>query len=122
MFGAIIYREHSNREPEPGEEWLCETWACPSWMQCRHHIGRSYEYAAMLEARNGMPACLRIDLAPFAKQCHHFELDRPREWLKGWCSPMGGSSICPGCAAPECPNQVGGVVPFAMTTTIAGGR
>lgn len=112
MFGAIIFREVSDREPLPGETWYCQDWQCPAWMECEHHHGRSYEYAAMLEVRNGSPPLLRPDRPPHATTCQHFRRDKPRAWLKGWCEPYDGSWCCVGCEAPECPRAPSTVTPF----------
>jgi hypothetical protein len=106
MFGAIIYREVADRPPRPGEKWNCQDWECPSWYKCRHHHGRSYDYVAMLEPRNGKPPLLRPGRGSGESQCLWFQYDEPREWNARMCCPKLGTEDCPGCDTPECPNRV----------------
>lgn len=57
----------------------CRDWACPAWVSCRHHFGRSREYTAFdldadVEFRD-------FDRAPGRDACESYELDAARPWL-----------------------------------------
>lgn len=109
-FGMIDTRWPHDRPPKPGEAFYCHDWQCPSRHRCAHHFGRSYNYAAMLEPGKDRTPSYNPDRARFMSGCKHYELDRPREWLMGWCEPglRNGEQLlwcCTGCDAPECPRS-----------------
>jgi hypothetical protein len=100
----ILYREVAKRNPTANEQWYCQDWQCPSWNECRHHHGRSYAYAAMLQDDDGGPPLLQPERNKGADYCKFYEYDNPRQWLNGWCSTA--HKDCAGCRVPECPNCI----------------
>lgn len=60
----------------------CMDWACPSWVSCRHHFGRSEEYAAMTDSNDTRSKDFKR--ADGAQSCWQYERDEPKEWLKDW--------------------------------------
>lgn len=99
------------REPRPGENWRCEDWACPSWTHCKHHFGRTYEYAAMVDPDKIKFRLLIPDRFKYRATCDHYKLDRPRQW-NHLCDPGDPTKQCPGCSIPECRHRLNTWVPI----------
>lgn len=112
MFRLLV-RPHFDRPPPRGAEFHCEDWQCPQWMRCKHHFGRSYAYAAMLDSEANAVLTFTPYRAAFEHQCNYYELDKPRTWLAGWCEPLSRNWSCTGCDLPECPRRKSAVVPLA---------
>lgn len=113
----ILVRPSFEKSPPVGTRFYCEDWQCPALDSCARHFGRSYAYAAMVQWADSEDATAYFtpERAPFADQCQHYEMDRPRKWMRGWCEPLNGSWCCVGCSLPECPRALRKVVPFAPT-------
>lgn len=104
MLGPILIRKQYTSEPKPGEDFTCQDFYCPQRWSCKHQWLRRYEYWAMIDwtekKRYKAPPIWTPYRAWFEHQCKHYELDKPREWLRGVCSPPGRP--CSGCDMPEC--------------------
>lgn len=113
MFGEMLFRPGSGLVKAPDAPFYCDDWSCPASGVCEHHFGRSYAYAAMIVWWDGKDKTpfFTPTRPPFSATCEHFRRDKPREWLKGWCSTA--DTVCPGCEAPECPNAPSNVTTIA---------
>lgn len=108
MFGPAKFRPELEAPPKEGEDFTCEDFHCPQRWSCKHQWMRRYEYWAMITWWEDQRARRRWKCPPFftpyrasfEHQCRHYELDKPRAWLRGVCSAPGRP--CPGCEMPEC--------------------